>query len=292
MSRWGYRPGLRLLLAPFALGTLLLVLLPLVVTAAYAFTAYDALSPPRWIGLDNFRQLAADPEVHDALRATGWFLAIVLPLRLLGAVGLALLMHRRERLAATGRVAVFLPYVLPDAATTMVWIWLINPLYGPLALVLAELNMAPGVALLDRWGARAVIAALAIFALGEGFLVSLAARRELPEALFDVARTEGATPWATLRRVTLPLMAPVLGLLLARDVLASLQASLTPTLLLTAGGPSRATLTIPVLIYERGFQERRLGSAAALSLGMFVFCTACAIAAILVSRRWSRRSLP
>ena len=284
----GYRSGLRLMLAPFAIGTVVLVAVPLAVTTWLAFTRYDALSAPSWVGLDNFRQLRVDPEMAQSLRATGWFLLIVLPARLVGSVALALLMHRRERLAATGRVAVFLPAVLPDVATSLVWLWLINPLYGPLAAVVRLFGFTPGATLHDRWGARLVIAAVAVLALGEGFLVTLAARRELPDRLYDVARTEGARPLGVLRHVTLPLLAPVLGLLVARDLITSLQASVVPTLLLTGGGPLRSTLTLPVFAYERGFQELRLGSAAALSLLLFVTTSLFALAQLRLVRRWSR----
>jgi multiple sugar transport system permease protein len=274
-------------MTPFAIGVVVFVLAPLVVTAVYAFTEYDALSPPRWVGLRNFSRLADDREFRASLRATGWFLLLVIPVRVVASVGLALLMHKRERLAATGRVAVFLPSVLPDVAAAAVWVWLINPLYGPCAAILRMFGFTPGPTLLDPWGARAVIGTLIVFALGEGFLVSLAARRELPSALYDVARAEGAGGLATLRRVTLPLMRPVLGLLVARDILAALQASVVPTILLTDGGPSFSTLTLPVLIYERGFQELRLGSAAALSLLLFAGSTACAVAALVATRQWS-----
>ncbi len=284
----GYRTGLRLLLTPFAVGTAALVVVPLAVTVVLAFTRYDALSAPSWVGLDNFRRLRVDPEMHASLRATGWFLLMVLPARLAGGVALALLMHRRERLAATGRVAVFLPAVLPDAATSLVWLWLINPLYGPFAAVAGLAGFTPGATLHDKWGARLVIAAVAILALGEGFLVALAARRELPDRLYDVARAEGARPWSVVRRVTLPMLAPVLALLAARDLVTSLQAGVAPTLLLTGGGPLRSTLTLPVFAYERGFQELRLGDAAALSLLLFVTTTLFALAQLRLVRRWSR----
>jgi multiple sugar transport system permease protein len=77
---------------------------------------------------------------------------------------------------------------------------------------------------------------------------------------------EGAGAWQRLRRVTLPLLAPVLLLLAARDVLASMTAALGPTLLLTRGGPLDATKTLPLLVYERGFREGDLGEGAALAV--------------------------
>ncbi len=287
--RIGYRFGLHGMLVPFAVGSIALVIVPLVVTAGLAFTRYDALSSPEWVGLRNFSGLADDPETHAALRATGWFVLLVVPTRVIGSAALALLMHRRERLAGVGRIAVFLPAVVPDVATSLVWLWLINPLYGPLAAIARVFGFTPGAVLHEKWGARLVIAAVAVLALGEGFLVALAARRELPDRMYDVARAEGARPLTLLRRVTLPLLVPTLGLLAARDLVASLHASVAPTLLLTGGGPRRATLTLPVYAYERGFDELRLGDAAALSLVLFVTTTTFALLQLRLVRRWTAR---
>jgi multiple sugar transport system permease protein len=169
----------------------------------------------------------------------------------------------------------------------------VNPLYGPLAAVLRLVGVAPGPLLLDTWGSRLVIVALSVFALGEGFLVTLAARRELPQSLYDAAQVEGAHSFARFRLVTLPLLAPVLVLLAARDVLVSMQAALVPTLLLTRGGPLDATKTLPLLVYERGFREGDLGQGAALAvvllvLGLLVLAVGALLLRTLPGSAWSR----
>ena len=283
--RVGYRLGLRLLLAPFLLGALALVLLPALLTAGFAFTEYDGLAPARFVGLQTFRDLFGYAELQRSLVATAFFVALAVPLRVLGGLGLALLLHRRARLAAPGRVAGYLPSVLPDAATALVFLWLVNPVFGPLAVVLSATD---GPVLLDRLGARLTVVAIAVFALGEGFLVTLAARREVPEVLYDVARLEGARGAGLFRRVTLPLLTPVLGLLWARDLVVSMQVTIVPILLLTRGGPLGATKTLPVLVYERGFRELRFGDAAALALLLFVLTVVVVAVQYRLLRRWNR----
>jgi multiple sugar transport system permease protein len=285
--RVGYRGGLALLLTPFAAGALVLVVLPAIASAYFAVTRYDGLSPPRVVGPVVFSELLADPEVHDSLRATAIIAGLAVPLRLLGALGLAMLLHRRERLAAAGRVAAYAPVVTPDAATALVWIWVVNPVYGPVGVLARLLGVDAGPLLLDPWGARAVIVAISVLALGEGFLVTLAARRELPAALYDVARAEGAGAWASFRRVTLPLLVPVLGLLAARDIATSMQTALVPTLLVTRAGPLNATKTLPALIHERGFRELRFGDAAALTLVLFALTALLVLLQLRLLRRWS-----
>ena len=283
--RVGYQLGLRLLLAPFLLGALALVLLPALLTAGFAFTEYDGLAPARFVGLQTFRDLFGYAELQRSLVATAFFVALAVPLRVLGGLGLALLLHRRARLASPGRVAAYLPSVLPDAATALVFLWLVNPVFGPLAVVLSATD---GPVLLDRLGARLTVVAIAVFALGEGFLVTLAARREVPEVLYDVARLEGARGAGLFRRVTLPLLTPVLGLLWARDLVVSMQVTIVPILLLTRGGPLGATKTLPVLVYERGFRELRFGDAAALALLLFVLTVVVVAVQYRLLRRWNR----
>lgn len=286
--RIGYRAGLWLLLAPFLVGVTGLVLVPAVMTAGFAFTEYDGLSPARFTGLGTFRDLLGYSELRRSLVATAFFVALAVPLRVLGGLGLALLLHRRARLATSGRLAAYVPSVLPDAATALVFLWLVNPVYGPLALVLQIGGGEPGPLLLDRYGARLTIVAIAVFALGEGFLVTLAARREVPPVLYDVARLEGARGFGQFRRVTLPMLTPVLGLLSARDLVVSMQVTIVPILLLTRGGPLGATKTLPVLVYERGFRELKFGDAAALALLLFVLTVVVVAVQHRLLRRWNR----
>jgi multiple sugar transport system permease protein len=285
--RPGYRSGLHLMLTPFLLGALVLVLVPAVLTAGFAFTRYDGLAPAQFVGLDTYRDLLGYEELRRSLTATAFFVVLAVPLRVLGALALALLLHRRrERLSGAGRISVYVPSVLPDAATALIWLWVVNPVYGPLAVVLQVGSGSP--LLLDRLGARLTIVAIAVFALGEGFLVTLAARREVPEVLYDVARLEGARGPGLFRRVTLPMLAPVLGLLSARDLVVSMQVTVVPVLLLTRGGPLGATKTLPVLVYERGFRELRFGDAAAVALLLFVLTVLLVALQYRLLRRWLR----
>jgi multiple sugar transport system permease protein len=97
---------------------------------------------------------------------------------------------------------------------------------------------------------------------------------------------EGASPWFITRKVTLPLMAPTLGLIACRDIAISLQSVFAATYLITDGGPDRATLFLPVLIYDYSFEQLRYGYAAALTLVMFLLTTLLVLALARGVRRW------
>ena len=115
-----YRAGLYALLLPYLLGTLILVALPAGLSLALAFAEYDALSPPRWIGLQNFREMFRDRLFGVAVRNSLYFVALAVPLRLLGALALALLLRWPRRGVGAYRVAVYLPTVIPDVAYTLI----------------------------------------------------------------------------------------------------------------------------------------------------------------------------
>lgn len=125
------RRQLALMLAPYLVGLVGLVLLPAAVTLALAFTEYDLLRPPRWVGLDNFAALLDDPVFRVSLTNSLVFALVAVPLRVLFALGLALLLHRRAVGVGSARTAAVLPTAVPEIAYGLLWLWLLNPLYGP-----------------------------------------------------------------------------------------------------------------------------------------------------------------
>ena len=271
---------MRLFLAPFLIGMALLVVLPALVTLILAFTRYDALQAPAWIGLENFRKLLSAPLISLAFRNTLLFIGLAVPLRLIGALGLALLLRPSSRRFAVHRAVAYLPTLIPEAAYALIWLWIFNPLYGPLNQLLALAGLPPPAWLTDPTSARLAIIIMLVFQMGEGFLVLLAGLHNMPQTYYEAAAIDGASAWQILWRITLPLLMPWILLLTCRDILASLQATFTPTYLLTYGGPYYATMLFPLLIYELSFDFVDYGLASAL-LVMLYALMALLIAAIL-----------
>ena len=290
------RRQLAVMLAPYVAGVAALVVLPAAVTFAFALTEYDLIRSPRFVGLGNFRELLRDDVFRTAVVNSVVFALVAVPLRLGAALGLALLLHRRHRGAATARTAVMLPTVVPDVAYALLWLWLLNPLYGPIPLFLAQLG--PGNTTL--WGlpvpqflthpndARAAIVLMAVFAVGEGFLLILVARQLVPTELYDLAALEDASSWSVFRRVTLPLIAPMLVLLALRDTIWSFQLNFVPALIVTDGGPPPyATTYLGLFVYRNAFEYLRYGYAAAATLLMLVLTAAIVTCQLVLLRRYS-----
>ncbi len=254
------------MLLPFLFGAAVLIIVPGGITLSLAFAQYDGLAPPRWVGLHNFRSLFVDPLTFIAISNTSLFVALTVPLRVLAALVLALLLHRPARGVGIYRAAVYLPTIIPGVAYALIWLWVLNPVSGPLNLVLAALGMPTPAWLAESRTALPALVAAGLFQLGESFVVLLAGLHAIPRDYYQAALIDGADRRQILRTITLPLLAPWLMLVVMRELIVSVQSSFTPALLMTGGGPYYATLFLPQLIYETAFDRFRFGDAAALTL--------------------------
>jgi multiple sugar transport system permease protein len=164
-----YRAQIALMLAPYLIGILIFTIIPALVGVPLAFTAYNALEPPVFNGLDNFAELLRDDVFHKAVVNSLIFVGLATPLRLAGALGLALLLLRRGRGIPIYRAAVYLPTVVPDG------------LFG-----------IPGPPwMIEETSARIGIVILLSWQIGEGLVVCLAALQDVPRELYEQAAVDG-----------------------------------------------------------------------------------------------------
>ncbi len=282
-----------LMATPFVIGVSALVIVPAAGSLAMAFSEWDLVRSPRFIGFANFRELIDDPVFRISLRNSLLFALTAVPIRVVGALALALLRHHRSRLLATGRVAVLIPTVIPDAAYALLWIWILNPLHGPLNLALGAAGLPTPAWLTQPTPARWAVVLMSAFQLGEGFLLALVARRQVPEELYEIASLSGAGGWSRFVRVTLPVMAPVLLLIAMRDTIVTLQGTFVPALVVTEGGPPPyATTYLPLFVYRNAFEYLRYGYASAATVAMLVVTASILWLQYRLVIRWRGRFLP
>lgn len=272
-ARWSpasFDGQIRWFLLPFLLGSLILIVLPALITVGVAFTKYNAIQPPTWVGLDNFRTLLNSPLARLSLRSSLQFIFLAVPLRILGALALALLLQQAGRLFGGLRAAVYLPTIIPEGAFALIFLWILNPLYGPLNAVLGALGLPTPDWLLDPTTARLSFVLMALFTIGEGMVVLLVGLKTIPKVYYEVARVDGAGTWQSFWRITLPLLTPWLLVLTFRDIVVSLQNTFTPSFVMTYGGPYYATTFIPLLLFELAFDLFDFGAAAAMMVVMYI----------------------
>jgi multiple sugar transport system permease protein len=274
---------------PYLLGSLLLVVVPLGLALHLASTSYHGFRAPEFTGVDNLVRVAGDRAFWDAVGVSALVAAVVVPLRLLLAVGAALLLARRGATTTVGRASAYLPSVIPDAAWALLWLWILNPLYGPLPALLGALGIPDPGFLTTPWGARLGLVLVMAFQVGEAFTVALAARIAIPARLHDAIELEGGSAWFAMTRVTLPMMAPIVIVLAVRDVVVVVQNAFVPALLVTGGGPVNATLTAPLLIYRRAFEYGELGYASTLSVTLLVLTGLATALPLLIAARLAAR---
>lgn len=259
------------MLAPFLIGMVFLEFLPALLYIPVAFSHYNALQPPEFAGLANFRELLRDRVFWIATGNSLFFVALAVPLRILGALLLALLLSPRRRGTGLYRAAIYLPTVVPDIAWAIAWLWILNPLNGPLNGLLSALGLPAVTLTIGEWPSRIAIVIVLVFQLGEGFVISLAALTDVPRDLTDQARVDGAATRQIFARIMLPIIAPTLLVLVLRDCIFSLQASFVPAMVIGRnGGPDFATTYLPNLIYREAFVYLRFGYAAAITWMMFL----------------------
>jgi multiple sugar transport system permease protein len=282
-----YERRLRLLLLPYALGIALLVVGPALLSFGLAFFQYDGLTAARWVGLLNFRLAFSDELFRLSVQNSLALILLPAPLRVLGAFLLARLLQRGGRFLGWFRAAVYVPSVIPGAAWALAWLWILNPLYGPLNLLLRAVGLDAPAWLADPVWAKPGLVLMSLWQIGEGFLVALAALYDMPPQLEEAARIDGAGSGQLLLHVVLPLVAPILLLLVFRDAILTFQDSFTSILLMTGGGPYYATYTLPLLIYEQGFDLLAFGVAGAALWVIYLLTGLVVLLLYLIAWQWN-----
>jgi multiple sugar transport system permease protein len=260
---WHYRSRLNLLLGFYLVGVGLLVVLPAALSFALVFFHYDTLSPPRWAGTLNFILAYTDDIFRLSIQNALALIILPVPLRVFGALLVARLMQHRGYFLGWFRAAVYLPNTIPTAAFALAALWIFNPLFGPVNLFLSKLGLAPPAWFVDPVWAKPALIMLTAWTIGEGFLVCLAVLQDIPAEVDDAAKVDGASPFLSFRLITLPIVTPSLVLLAFRDMILTFQNSFITISLTTGGKPYYATYTLPMFIYEQGFDLLSFGVASA-----------------------------
>ena len=259
-ERWFY-----LLISPWLVGLVLFQAGPVLGALALSFADWRLPQPPRFTGLANFQTLLGDALLGRTLLNTATYALGTVPLGVALGLGLALLLNRIRRGVHLFRTVFFLPAVVSGVATVLVWGWVLNPRYGAVNALLAQMGIrGPGWLQDEAWAMPALIL-MSLWGVGTSMVVFQAALQGVPRELHEAASLAGAGRWSRFRHVTWPLISPVTFFLLVVHLIGAFQV-FTPTYILTRGGPNNATLTLPLYIFLNAFAWNRLGYASALAM--------------------------
>ena len=272
-----------LFIAPASVGLLVFLVWPLLTGLYYSFTEYTTLTPPTWVGLENYRRLLADPVFWNSLKVTVLYVVINIGVQTLVALVIAVLMQRLTQ-STVLRSLVLAPYLVSNVVAAIVFLWILDTQLGifniflqwigfdPIAFWASETWVIPTVALVNVWRH-----------MGYTALLLFAGLQSIPAHLYEAARTEGAGEIAMFRRITLPLLRPILALVLIMTIIGSFQVFDTISVT-TQGGPADASKVLQMYIYENAFAQYEFGYASALSVALLVILMVITFAQYWMSR--------
>ncbi|MFF3784600.1 carbohydrate ABC transporter permease [Streptomyces sp. NPDC001933] len=259
-----------LMVAPALLHASLWIGLPVVASVVLAFTKYDVLTAPQFVGLDNFRDMLDDAVFRKSIVNTVVYTFFTVPFGMALGLLVALALHTGLKARGIFRTAVFIPQVTATVAIALVWLWIYNPGNGLLNTLLSFLGIdGPAWLSSTTWAMPSVILVGIWQGIGMKMLIYLAALQSLPKELYEAASVDGASKVRQFFSITLPLLKPATFFVLITSMISAFQ-SFDQIYILTDGGPGNSTTMMTFEIYKSAFREFRIGYASAQSLVLFV----------------------
>ncbi len=256
-------------IAPAMIGFIVFYLVPTLRGIYLSFTEYSILGDPTWIGSANYEAIAKDPLFWNALAVTSQYVLINIVLQTALALGLALLMHRVAK-STLIRGALLLPYLMANVIAALLWFWLLDYQIGIVNYFIEAVGL-PKVAFFgsEEWAIPTQALINTWRHMGYTALLLFAGLQAIPNHVYEVANLDGASPWQTFRKITMPLLRPVLVLVLIVTVIGSFQVFDTVAVT-TLGGPVNASRVLQFYIYQKAFTESDFGYGSALAVILFV----------------------
>lgn len=257
-----------LFVAPALVGFLAFYLMPTVRAFEISLTDWSLLRAPNMVGLANYRRMIDDPAFWHSAWVTVTYVLYNIPLQTVLGLLLAVLSDRLARSVAL-RAVIIAPYLMSNVVAGLVWMLLLDPILGLTNAWLAHIGIPRQGFLSSPDEAMASVAAISIWRnTGLTALLFYAGLQAIPKHLYEAARLEGADEWSMFRRITLPLLRPVLAFILVTSLVGSFQV-FDVIAVTTEGGPAQSTRAILWYIYENAFKFHKMGYASAISVSLF-----------------------
>lgn len=288
-DRQNFRTGM-LFLLPWTIGFLIFTLYPMAASFLYSFTIYHSRAPLEWIGLKNYIDLLHDDLFWKSLYNTLYMVVIGVPLTLLISFVCAVLLNLKVRGQSIYRVIYFLPSIVPTVASTILWMWILNPQTGILNTLLGYIGIdgpnwmgnpawsKPGLILLGMWG------------MGGTIVIYLSGLQDVPTSLLEAAELDGASWLQRLWHVTVPMVSPITLFNLITGVIFQFQYFAQAYVFRgfqSLGYPLNSTLFYSVYLYQNGFLWLKMGYASAMAWVLFIIILICTLLLLKVSDRFT-----
>ena len=270
VQRTNTRNGL-LFTAPALIGLAVFTVYPVVSLLYYSFCRYSALKPPSWVGLGNYQSLMHDQLFAESLYNTLYYTVLAVPLGIITAFGLAVLLNAKVKGLAFFRTIFYLPSIVPVVASSVLWLWILNPDYGLVNLLLRHLGMpGPGWLADPAWSKPALIL-MSTWGVGGSVVIYLAGLQDVPVELYEASSIDGANGWQKTWNITIPFMSPYIFFTAVMGIIGSTQ-YFTQAWVMTGGtgGPANSTMFFAMYLFQNAFQMFKMGYACAMAWLLFI----------------------
>ncbi|NLN45288.1 MAG: sugar ABC transporter permease, partial [Clostridiaceae bacterium] len=287
-NKYGY-----LFLLPWLVGIFAFTFYPIISSLYYSFTNYNLFTDPDWIGLKNYKNiLFENARVVKALKVTGVYVLLDVPLQLLTALALALLLNKGIRGLPFFRAMFYIPSLLGGSvAISVLWRQIFGQA-GAINKILIELGLTTATEAIS-WVSNPntsiyTLIILHMWQFGSPMIIYLAGLKQIPQELYESAAIDGARKWKTFLHITLPLLTPIIFFNLIMQVISAFQA-FTPAFIIgggRGGGPLDSLLFYTLYLYFVGFTEFRMGYASAMAWLLLIIIVIVTGLLFVSSRKW------
>lgn len=274
-----------LFVLPWILGFLIFTAGPMLASIVMSFMKWEVITPPEFVGVQNFTALISDPLFTTSLYNTAFYTILAVPLQLIVALLTAMLLNTKAKGIAFYRTIYYLPSVTPVVASAMLWLWIFNPEFGLANALLDKLNLPKQLWLLDPNWAKPAFIFMSLWGVGGTMVIFLAGLQGVPAELYEAASIDGASTLQRFRRITLPMLTPVIFFNLLIGLIDSFQI-FSSAYIMTDGGPQNRTLFYVLYLYRNGFKYFQMGYASALAWVLFLIVLLVTLLQFRLSKRW------
>ena len=277
-----------LFLLPWLIGLVVITIGPMLASLYLSFTNYSLIQAPKWIGLDNYARMLTDERLHNSLKVTFIYVLVSTPLQLAVALAIALLLNEGMRGLPFYRSVFYLPSML-GASVAIAVLW--RQMFEVDGLVNQVLRLF-GFEATTSWigdpsTALWTIILLHIWTFGSPMVIFLAGLRQIPGMYYEAASVDGASKWSQFRKITLPLLSPIIFFNLVLQIINAFQAFTQAYVVSNGtGGPSDSTMFYTLYLYQKGFVQFQMGYAASMAWLLLVIIAAFTAINFYFSKHW------
>lgn len=252
-------------ISPWLIGFIVFVAGPVIASFFISFTRWNIVGDPNWVGLRNYERIfTADKNFIQALKVTFRYSALYLPTTAILGLAAAMALNAKVKGVGIFRALFYMPYIAPQIAATLIWMWMLNPRYGLINAVLKWIGIEGPNWLQDPKTALYGIIMISLWGVGGGAVIYLAGLQNIPPQLYDAAKVDGANAWQQFRHVTIPMLTPTIFFQLVVELIGVFQ-TFTSSFVSTGGGPLKSTFFFMLYIYNKAWRSLRMGYASALA---------------------------